>query len=104
MSNLPLTEQHRIVAKKWVDAAYNANKLKELKSNVLAAMMIALGDMPVSRAEMQVKASAEWKEYVEGLCDAERQENLLRVQLKNIEMQHRDRESEAATRRAEMRL
>ena len=60
----PLSEQFRIVAKRWVDCDAAANLLEETKSAVLAQMMAKLGDMPVSRAEMNVKASDEWTEHI----------------------------------------
>jgi phosphoenolpyruvate carboxylase len=54
-ANIPISEQFRIVAKKYVDADAAANMLEESKSAVLAKLMLAQGDMPVSRAEMNVK-------------------------------------------------
>ena len=50
----PLSEQFRVVAKRWVDLDAAANLLEETKSAVLAQKMAELGDMPVSKAEMKV--------------------------------------------------
>jgi len=47
-SNLPLSEQYRLIAKKWVDADAAASILEETKSAYLSSCMLALGDMPVS--------------------------------------------------------
>ena len=52
MSNLPISEQYRIVAKQFVEQDAAASLLEETKSAVLAQHMAAMGDMPVSKAEM----------------------------------------------------
>lgn len=103
-SNLPLSEQFRIIAKKWVDADAAANLLEETKSAVLAKMMAELGDIPVSRAEMKVKSGSEWRDFVTKMVDHRKSALLLKVQLEYIRMRHSEVQSEEATRRAEMKL
>ena len=103
-ANLPISEQFRIVAKKWVDADSSANILEETKSAVLSRMMADLGDMPVSKAEMTIKASAEWREYVEKMVEARKRASLLKVQLEYIRMKYHEWQSYEATKRAEMKL
>ena len=102
--NLPLSEQFRIVAKKWVEADSAATLLEESKSAVLAKMMADEGDMPVSRAEMNVKASGEWKGYIQSMVEARQKAALLKVQLEYIRMKFSEWQSYEATKRAEMRL
>jgi hypothetical protein len=102
--NLPISEQYRIIAKKWVDADAAASLLEECKSAFLAKRMVAQGDMPVSRAEMTVKASEEWTDYVEKMVRAREQAALLKAQLEFIRMRHAEEQSANATRRQEMRL
>ena len=103
-SNLPLSEQYRIVAKAYVDADSAASILEETKSAVLARMMLALGDMPVSRAEMQTKAAAEWSEFVTNMVDARKKAAFLKVKLEYIRMKFNEQQSIEASKRAEMRL
>jgi hypothetical protein len=103
-ANLPLSEQFRIIAKKWVDADSAASMLEETKSSVLAQMMAGQGDMPVSRAEMNVKASGEWREYVKSMVEAREKASLLKVQLEYIRMRFHEWQSHEATKRAEMKL
>ena len=103
-ANLPLSEQFRIIAKQWVDADAAANILEDTKSAVLAERMLALGDMPVSRAEMQVKASKDWKHWVSSICEARQKANKLKVQLEYIRMKAGELASFEATKRAEMKL
>ena len=103
-SNLPLSEQFRIVAKKWVDADSAANILEESKSAFLSKSMADLGDMPVSKAEMTVKASQHWTDYIHQMVDARKQASLLKVQLEYIRMKFSEWPSHADTRRGEMKL
>lgn len=103
-SSLPLSEQFRIIAKKWVEADSAANILEETKSAVLSKRMTALGDMPVSKAEMTVKASQEWTDHITTMVQAREKALLLKVQLEYIRMQFSEWQSAEATKRAEMRL
>ena len=104
MSNLPISEQFRIVAKDWVAANTAADMLEECKSAVLSQQMHALGDMPVSRAEMDVKASEEWTEYLRKMVEARGKANLLKVQCEYLRMRHSEQQSAEASARAEMRM
>jgi hypothetical protein len=103
-ANLPWSEQYRLVAKQWVDADAAANVLEELKSATLSQMMLALGDMPVSRAEMNVKAGEDWSGYVKDMVSKRAAANKLKVQLEYLRMKFSEWQSENATKRAEMRL
>lgn len=103
-ANTPLSEQFRIIAKKWVDADAAANILEESKSAFLSKSMADLGDMPVSKAEMMVKASQNWTDYIHQMVEARKTAALLKVQLEYIRMQFSEWQSHEATRRAEMKL
>jgi len=98
-SNRPLSEQFRIIAKKWVDADGAASMLEETKSAVLSKMMVDLGDMPVSKAEMQVKASEAWRDHITQMVEARSQASLLKVQMEYIRMKFHEWQSHAANRR-----
>lgn len=102
--NLPWSEQYRIVAKQWVDADAAADILEELKSATLSQLMSELGDMPVSRAEMQVKADNEWQSYVRQMVEARQKANKLKVQLEYLRMKFSEWQSHEATKRTEARL
>jgi hypothetical protein len=99
-----LSEQFRIVAKAYVDADSAASLLEETKSAVLARMMLSLGDMPVSRAEMQTKASPEWIEFVTNMVEARKKAAFLKVKMEYIRMKFSEWQSIEASKRAEMRL
>lgn len=104
ISNGPISEQYRLAAADWVDADAAASLLEELKSATLSQRMVALGDMPVSRAEMQVKASAEWDSYIRQMVDARKAANKLKVKLEELRMRYGEQQSADASKRAEMRL
>lgn len=98
----PISEQFRIVAKQWVDAHAAANLLEETKSAVLSRLMMNLGrEVSVARAEMEVKAGDDWKEHIEKMVEARKKADLLRVQMKYIEMRFSEWQSNDANQRKE---
>lgn len=103
-SNLPWSEQYRIVSKSWVDADAAASILEDTKSAVMCERVMALGDMAVNKAEAIVKSSPEWKNHVEAIVKARRAANLLKVQLEYLRMKFSEWQSAEATKRSEMRL
>src|ERR1700756_3187711 len=104
ISNQSWSEQFRIIAKRWVDSNAAADLLEETKSAILSQMMLKQGDIQVSRAEMNVKASDEWVEFLEKMVEARKQANLLQVHKQYIQMKFAEWNSDNANKRAEMRL
>jgi hypothetical protein len=102
--NAPLSEQFRIIAKRWVDADAAASLLEESKSAFLSQLMAAMGDMPVSKAEMSVKASEKWSTYINEMVEARKKAALLKVNLEYLRMRFQEWQSHEATKRAEMKL
>lgn len=107
-SNLPWSEQFRIVAKQWVDAHAAATLREDTKSAFLSSRIQALlheePGIALNRAETTVKASDYWQEWVKDMVEARKKADLLKVQLEYIRMRHAEEQSANATRRAEMRL
>jgi len=99
-----LSEEFRLVAKEWVEADAAANLLEETKSAVLSQKMAALGDMPVSKAEMNVKASPDWEDHVTKMVKAREAANLLKVKMEWMRMRFSEWQSAEANKRAEMKL
>ena len=66
--------------------------------------MLELGDMPVSKAEMNVKASDDWREFIASMVNARKEASKLKVQLEYIRMKFSEWQSIEASKRAEMRL
>jgi hypothetical protein len=67
-------------------------------------MMLSLGDMPVSRAEMQTKGSADWFDFVTNMVKAREKAAFLKVKLEYVRMKFSEQQSIEASKRAEMRL
>lgn len=101
---MSLSEEFRIIAKKWVEADAAANMLEESKSAVLAKMLSHYGDIPVNRAETKVKSSDEWSDYIKSMVEAREKASMLKVQLEYIRMRFSEWQSFEATKRAEMKL
>ena len=102
--NRPISEQFRLVAKQWVDADNAARMLEESKTAVLSQRMAQLGDVPLSHAEREVKASPEWQDWIRGMVEARTRANLLKVKLEYVRMTFSEAQSFEATKRAEMKL
>ncbi len=102
--NEPLSEQFRVCAKDWVDKDTAANMLEESKSAVLARLISDQGDMPVNRAETNVKASQEWQDYIEQMVNARSAASLAKVKCEYVRMRFNEWQSAEATARAERRL
>ncbi len=107
-ANLPWSEQYRIVAKQWVDADSAANVYEEMKSATLANLMLRAteqtGETVISRLEMNVKGSDEWRDYIANMNEARHKATRLKVQIEYIKMKFQEWSSENANKRAEMRL
>ena len=91
---LPISEHYRRVAKLWVDAENAAKLLEETKSVSLEERKTKLieGEPGLSeaKAERLAKSSKEWREFIVSMCQARGRANLLKVQLRYIEMQHKE--------------
>ena len=99
-----ISERYRVAAKEWVDLDHAARLMEETKSAVLSQKMASLGDMPVSKAELSVKASPEWHEFVTKLVDARTAANLKKVEVEWIKMRFSEQQSREATERAERKM
>jgi hypothetical protein len=100
----PISEQYRVMAKMWVEAEKAACMLEETKSAVLSQLMIAEGDMPVSKAEMRVKGSPAWRNHLTAMVEARSDANLRKVHLEYIRMQFSEWQAGDANQRSERRM
>ena len=97
----PISEEYRIAAKQWVEDEKAAAILEESKTAVLSQLMMKKGDVPVSKAEMMVKASQEWMDHLNIMVDARSAANLSRVRMKYVEMRFSEWQSADANARRE---
>lgn len=104
MDNRPLSEQYRVIGVEWVELDHAARLLEATKSAVLSQRMAALGDIPVTRAEQQVKASPFWLDHVTKIEEARTAANIKKIEMETVRMQFSEQQSREATDRAERRL
>ena len=104
MSDNPVSEQFRLVAKDWVEKDSAANLLEETKSARLNQMMMALGDMPVPHAEREVKSPQDSPDLVTSIVEARKAANLAKVKMEYIRRKFSEWQSAEANARSERRL
>lgn len=104
MSNIPLSEQWERVADEWADLDGAARMLEESKTAVQSQMMKRLGDVPAAHAERDVKASPEWRDYIEKMVRARTASNKKKIQMEFLKMRFAEWNSAEANRRAGARL
>lgn len=102
--NEPISEQYRVAAMAWVDQDAAARLLEETKSAFLSTRMKALGDIPASHAEREVKSSPAWEDFIAKMVNQRTGANKAKVQVEYLKMKAIEHQSFAATKRAEMRL
>lgn len=106
--NRPLSEQYRVVAKKWVDLDNAARLLEETKTATLEEMKNALvekdPELSDAAAKRTAASSPEWKAWVTAMVEARTKANMSKVQLEYIRMRHSEQQSFEASQRAEMKL
>lgn len=100
----PVSEEFRIIAKEWTDLDGAARMLEGCREAVLSQMMRRLGDISVSRAEREVKASEEWADYIRKMVDARTAANVKRVHLEWLRMRQSEWIAADANARVERRL
>ena len=103
-SNEPISTQYGRLGEEWADAEAAARAMEEAKTSILAQRMMALGDMPVSKAEMIVKGSKEWQDYLRSLGSARTNANKLKIRLDVLKMRHSEWINQTATERHVSRL
>ena len=100
----PQSEVYREAAMRWADLDAAARMLEESKSAVLSRLMSDYGDIPVSKAELKVKASDYWQDYIDKMVRAKTAANKARIEMEFCRMRAWERNSEEATSRVEMRM
>ena len=102
--NHPISERFRLVALEWVELDGAARLLEESKSAYMSQMMLELSEMPVSRAELNVKASEHWRVYVEKMVHARTAANEKKIEVEFLKMRFAEWNSNEANTRLERKL
>ena len=104
MSNLPASEQFRRAGEKWASLNAAADMLEEGKSAYPSQRMAALGDMAVSKAELTIKSSPDWADYIRKMVKAREQANLAKIEMEFMRMRFSEFIAHDATQRQEMKM
>lgn len=108
MINNPISEHFRVAAKDWVEADRAASLMEETKtiifSQIVGKIITDNLKLPVNKAELAAKTSAEYREFVTEMVELRSKANLLKVKMEYLRMQHSEQMSREATARAETRL
>lgn len=103
-SNFPLSEQWRLAARRWVDLEAAANLLEESKTTCFAQQVVTQHSTTVARAELNVRSSDMWADYIDKMCAARANANLAKIEMTVINMRFWEQNSSEANRRKEMGL
>lgn len=102
-SNAPISEQLYRAGMDWADKNAAANLLEETKSATLSQMMSQHSTLPISRAEMMVKSSAEWMQFIQKMVDARHKADLAKVRLEYLRARFQEWQSAEANHRVQAR-
>lgn len=106
--NGPLSEKYRLVARKWVDEDAAARLLEECRSTELEELKNALVASQKANSDAEAKRMAQadptWRERVATEVNQRTRANRLKIVLRAIEMESMEHQSDAATKRAEMKI
>src|SRR5262245_21095667 len=104
----PISERFRILALQWADADNAAHMMDEMKTAVLAQrknkQIEADPKLSEAKAERLVRASPDWEKYIKEMCGNRSRANVMRQELKYLEMRHREWISADANARKELAL
>lgn len=104
MSNEPISSQWYEAAQEWVALESAASLLEDTRSAVLAQRIAMQGDIPVSRAEHNVKATAEWRDHLGKVNAARTAANKAKIKAEWLKMKAFEAASQEATERTQARL
>lgn len=86
----PLSELYRIASKEAVRLKSVAKLAEDLKPSRFAELMLGHSDIAVSRAEIYVRASTEWQDYIKSVAAANEASDYAHKKVKWIEMRFQE--------------
>lgn len=103
-----LSERWRLAARHWCDLDHTARQLDETKSSVFAQKVgkIISDDpkMAVTRAEMLVRSSPDWKTYVEAMVTARTDANRAKIDAETLKLMFTEAMQTTAAARDERKM
>lgn len=100
----PISQSWYEAAAIYVDAEAAANALEETKSAILSQWIYEQGDMPVSKAEMLVKASKRWHDHVTTIVNARTAANKAKIKAEYWRLKFYEWQSTEANHRLETKM
>lgn len=100
----PFSDLYQEAGEDWADKEAAATLLEDCKSAVMAQWCVEQGDVPVNRAEQNVKASPKWERYITDMVEARKKANKARILLESIKMRAMEWHAKSANYRAEARI
>lgn len=100
----PISERFRVAAKRWVELKSAAKLADDMKQHKFAVLMEERTEMAVSRAEIAVKASKEWKDILEDCAAKEKAADLAKMECRWLEMVYGEWQSNDANARKERHM
>ena|SRR5271155_5042151 len=100
----PFSDLYREAGEDWADKEAAATLLEDCKSAVMAQWCLEHGDIPVNRAEQNVKSSPKWERYITDMVEARKKANKARIMLESIKMRAMEWHAKSANYRAEARI
>jgi hypothetical protein len=104
MTNQPYSEQYRLAGLDWVEKDAAARLLEEGKTAFLSQRKMQTGLSADSAAEREVKASAEWSDYIKKMTAARTAANRAKIKMEFVKMRAWEATNTEANKRAEMKL
>ena len=102
--NTPISTQFAQASYDWCQKSAAADLLEECKSATLSQRMQLYADEPVNRAEMKVKSSDEWRDYLEKMVEARKAANIAKVKCEYLRMKFQEWSSAQANERLQAKL
>ena len=101
--NLPISEQWRLAAKKWVELDSAARLLEDCKTAAFSEMVNKMPpELSNARAENLVRGDKEWREYLVKMRNARTAANEQQVERDFIKMRFWEWNNHSADRRKEL--
>lgn len=94
---IPVSEQWRLAAREYARLDGKARTLESLKDHLLARKARALSkpedgkELSIAAAEREVKATQEWRDFLQEKDDARTVANEARAEMESLQMKHEEK-------------
>lgn len=100
----PISQQWYEAAAAWTDLESAASILEDTRSAVFSQWCYEQRDMPVSKAEMLVRASGRWETHVKSIVAARTAANKAKIKMEYFKLRFHENQSTEANHRLETKM